>query len=76
MSTEATSAAATAFRYTAELANQIEATWQERWDAEGTFYATNPVGDLAGDVAAEKFYILDMFPSPSGKGLHVGHPLG
>ena len=55
MSTEATSAAATAFRYTAELANQIEATWQERWDAEGTFYAPNPVGDLAGDATAEKF---------------------
>lgn len=67
---------ATTYRYTAELANQIEASWQERWDREGTFNAPNPVGALAGEVAPEKFYLLDMFPYPSGKGLHVGHPLG
>ena len=48
----------------------------ERWDREGTFNAPNPVGALAGDVPPEKFYLLDMFPYPSGKGLHVGHPLG
>ena len=36
----------------------------------------NPEGDLAGDVSSEKFYLLDMFPYPSGKGLHVGHPFG
>ena len=45
MATEET--AATTYRYTAELANQIEASWQERWDREGTFNAPNPVGALA-----------------------------
>ena len=67
----------TSYRYTAELANNIEDRWQEYWKQEGTFYADNPVGELAGDAADNpKFYIADMFPYPSGKGLHVGHPLG
>ena len=62
---------ATPFRYTAALAETIETSWQDRWEAEGTFNADNPVGALAGpDVAEEKFFLLDMFPYPSGKGLH------
>ncbi len=68
------------FRYNAVLANEIEARWQERWAAQGTFDAPNPVGPLApADGAAppkDKLYVLDMFPYPSGAGLHVGHPLG
>lgn len=68
------------FRYDATLANQIELTWQQRWAADGTFQAPNPVGPLsAGFAQAEgrpKAYILDFFPYPSGTGLHVGHPLG
>lgn len=65
-------------RYTAELANKIEASWQDRWEREETFNAPNPVGELAGDgeLAPEAYFLLDMFPYPSGKGLHVGHPLG
>ena len=64
------------YRYTSALAGDIESRWQDRWDAEGTFEAPNPVGDLAGDAAGEKYFIMDMFPYPSGAGLHVGHPLG
>lgn len=76
MSTPTSTPDVAPYRYTAKLAGQIEARQQERWDKEGTFNAANPVGDLAGELPAEKFFILDMFPYPSGKGLHVGHPLG
>src|SRR3954452_8966904 len=68
------------YRYTAHLANDIEVRWQDRWDAEGTFHAPNPVGPLADPdhprAGAPKLYVADMFPYPSGAGLHVGHPLG
>jgi leucyl-tRNA synthetase len=66
-------------RYTAELAGQIEHAWQQTWAAEGTFNVPNPVGELApadGTVPADKMFVQDMFPYPSGEGLHVGHPLG
>jgi leucyl-tRNA synthetase len=68
------------FRYTATMAGEIEARWQDFWEEEGTFYAPNPTGDLADPThprsGAEKLFVLDMFPYPSGEGLHVGHPLG
>ncbi len=67
------------FRYTAELAARIEKRWQDYWESNGTFHAPNPSGPLApadGVVPADKMYVLDMFPYPSGAGLHVGHPLG
>ena len=49
--------------------NEIEAKWQKHWAEHQTFKATN-------HSDKEKFYVLDMFPYPSGAGLHVGHPLG
>jgi leucyl-tRNA synthetase len=67
-------------RYTAALANEIEHAWQDRWDAEHVFWTPNRTGLLAEDPrhVAERpsRFVLDMFPYPSGVGLHVGHPLG
>ena len=68
------------YRYNAELAGSIEETWQNNWARLGTFNVPNPVGSLApADGAAvpeDKLFVQDMFPYPSGEGLHVGHPLG
>ncbi len=64
-------------RYDASAANAIESKWQQRWEQRRSFVTPNP-----GEPGFEKFqgrakqYILDMFPYPSGVGLHVGHPLG
>ena len=49
--------------------NSIEKKWQDRWRTEETY-------KVSEDSSKEKFYVLDMFPYPSGAGLHVGHPLG
>lgn len=70
------------FRYTAALAEQIERTWQQRWEDEGTYHAADPLGGLTdgrglhADPDSPSFFVMDMFPFPSGAGLHVGHPLG
>src|SRR5215208_8118921 len=67
-------------RYTAALAGEIERAWQQTWAESGTFNVPNPVGSLApqdgSPVPADKMFVQDMFPYPSGEGLHVGHPLG
>ena len=67
-------------RYTAALANEIESKWLARWDERGTYLAPNPAGDLSEPnhelAEREPYFALDMFPYPSGSGLHVGHPLG
>lgn len=65
-----------AHRYTADLAARIERRWQLLWEERGTFHAPNPVGPLAGNIPEDKLFVQDMFPYPSGAGLHVGHPLG
>ncbi len=50
--------------------NEIEKKWQKYWDENKTFYTD------VWDFSKPKFYALDMFPYPSGQGLHVGHPEG
>ncbi|ANR91921.1 leucine--tRNA ligase [Mycobacterium avium] len=68
------------YRYTAALAGRIEGSWQDTWAKLGTFNVPNPVGSLAPTdgtpVPEDKLFVQDMFPYPSGEGLHVGHPLG
>src|SRR5450631_3544718 len=69
----------TPYRYTAQMAERIETSWQDRWQSAGTFHAPNPAGpwaDPEGVAGRQKLFVLDMFPYPSGAGLHVGHPLG
>ena len=67
-------------RYTASMAGEIEGRWQDYWEEHETFRAPNPVGPMAEPdhprSGAPKLYVMDMFPYPSGAGLHVGHPLG
>lgn len=74
-------------RYDAELAGEIEARWQDWWARQRVYETPNPSGPLAAEAGAEaeaagvvagrpKLFIMDMFPYPSGSGLHVGHPLG
>ena len=68
------------YRYDASTAADIESRWQYWWRAHGIYETPDP-GDpptAEGRVLAEqpKLFVMDMFPYPSGSGLHVGHPLG
>ena len=65
-------------RYDAALAAEIEARWQDHWDASGVYETPNPSEELSSGrgPAGPKRFVMDMFPYPSGSGLHVGHPLG
>ena len=67
-------------RYDARLAQALEVKWQDYWEDHRTFWVPNPTGPLSDGFEQvkdrAKLYVLDMFPYPSGAGLHVGHPLG
>jgi leucyl-tRNA synthetase len=63
------------YRYCAAMANELEPRWQSCWEKDRTYEIGNP-NDAGFDSSKEKFYCLDMFPYPSGAGLHVGHPVG
>ncbi|MEM9131663.1 MAG: leucine--tRNA ligase [Actinomycetota bacterium] len=70
-----------AHRYDASRATEIELKWQQQWLDDGTYETANTGGILTGgnrpaDPDAGKLFVMDMFPYPSGSGLHVGHPLG
>ena len=55
--------------------DEFEPKWQAIWEERQLFHAPNP-GEKDFDPSKSKFYVLDMFPYPSGAGLHVGHPEG
>ena len=65
-------------RYDAALATEIETRWQAHWDASGVYRTSNPSGGPSAgrSTTGPKLFVMDMFPYPSGSGLHVGHPLG
>ena len=87
MSTEATPDVPP-HRYDAARAGEIELRWQQHWSDNKTYETANPSGVLAeghgpagqsereGEGDTGKLFVMDMFPYPSGSGLHVGHPLG